>query len=234
MIQESHSILIVDDEIQNIELAEIILKKEGYTLYFALNAKEAFEVVEKHSIDVIVLDLMLPDIDGFEILQTLKAEEKNSHIKVIVVSALHDEESISKATLLGANGYLTKPYDIISLKSRVKEMLQESKYIQMDIETYLDNLFKKVSLELNDEMLRKLSISLLENEKKIYTSTVLKFLLNFSQQTLHVENFYLVGDTTKDTLQSALNKLIVKEYSKGVTLELTRVFKESKRYFLVD
>lgn len=114
-------ILIVDDEEQNIELAKIILLKEGYNLYFANNGIDALEMIANHPIDVVVLDLFMPKLDGFETLSMLRKDNKT--LPVIVVTAFTDDESHVRALSLGASDVMTKPYDIIALKQRVKNML---------------------------------------------------------------------------------------------------------------
>ena len=146
---------------KNIELAEVILKKEGYNLFFAMDAAEVSQVLSTHNIDVIVLDLMLPDIDGFSILKTIKGNSKYANIEVIVVSALNDLHSIEKAKELGASDYICKPYDIISLKLKVKEILKRSKLQKFDIERFLDEKFTTMVLdEKNKKSIRYFQVSI--------------------------------------------------------------------------
>jgi len=240
MIKIDKNILIVDDELHNIELAEIILKKEGYTLFFALNAQECFEVIKKEKIDLLVLDLMLPDMDGYEVLEQLRLQQ--STIDVIVVSALSDEESINKTVELGACAYISKPYDIISLKSQVKEVIKKSDYENLDIEKYLDEQFRNIALQLDKQSLQRAIIAFLqEDDSELDLSFVMSYLSWFSEQehtkfiyqgsALKMHEFTLVGERSLDILQSRMNRILIETYSNGDNLDVDRLFSSSK-YFL--
>lgn len=231
MYELSHNVLVVDDEKQNIELASIILKKEGYKLYFAHDGESAFKIIKEKHLDVIVLDLMLGTISGFDILQDLKSNPRTSAVKVIVVSALNDHASIEKAQELGADGYISKPYDIISLKSTVKELLRASHISNFDVDGYLHNFFNEIRL---DERARKNLCTdfLQEDELDLIPLHVrLEFLVDFSRRTEDLMSFKLEGSHTYKILQNAMNKLVVKKYSKVTALEYRDLFR-SKHFFM--
>ena len=118
-------ILIDDDEVQNRELAEIVLKKEGYELFFANDGEEALLLVKEHYFALLILDLMMPKIGGFEVMQALQESES----KIIIVSALSDDESKKRAFSLGADAYIEKPYDIFTLKNEVRSLLTSEESI---------------------------------------------------------------------------------------------------------
>ena len=230
MLALAYTILVVDDEIQNIELAEIILKKEGYTLFFAQNAQEMFHCLEQQTIDVILLDLMLPDMDGFAILEKFQQEEHTKHTKVIVVSALNDTSTIDKTLLLGADGYVSKPYDILSLKSKVKEMLQQSHSIQIDAESYLNTFFSNVSNTMTNHSIKKITLYFIESIISEDTIEALKFIHTFFTKEIYIENFIL--NNTNRVFQSSLNRAILKHYSKEIPLEYMQLLQCSKKYFI--
>ncbi|WP_348653178.1 response regulator [uncultured Sulfurimonas sp.] len=117
-----HNILIVDDEEQNLELAKIILQKEGYNLLFASNGREALECMDENEIHVLVLDLLMPVMNGFETLEHVRALNKD--MQTIVVTANTDKESHSKVLEMGAVDFITKPYDIVELKQKIRDILQ--------------------------------------------------------------------------------------------------------------
>lgn len=147
-------ILIVDDEEQNLELAKIILHKEGYTLHFAHNGEEALQVLQNHPIDVMVLDLFMPEMDGFETLSKLRNISQT--LPVIVVTAYTDDQSHQKAFALGANDVITKPYDIIELKQHVKNLLTpdapaEKTYKIKDIECVTSKFLQEVKNNMAKE-----------------------------------------------------------------------------------
>lgn len=117
----AHKILIVDDEEQNLELANIILLKEGYQLFFANNGEEALFCMKQNDINVLVLDLHMPIMDGFETLKEVKKLDKD--VKTIIVTANVDKQSHLKALEMGVDDLLMKPYDIVELKKKIRDVL---------------------------------------------------------------------------------------------------------------
>ena len=123
-------VLIVDDEKFNIELAAIYLKEEGYKLSFALNARGAIENVLKKNVDLVLLDINMPGKDGFEVCKILKEDIKTKDIPVIFLTAQTDIEFISCAFEVGGVDYISKPFNGVELKARVKTHLQNMAYLQ--------------------------------------------------------------------------------------------------------
>jgi len=123
-------VLIVDDEKFNIELAAVYLKEEGYKLSFALNAKGAIEQVIKKDINLILLDINMPGKDGFEVCGMLKSDYKTRDIPVIFLTAQTDIEYISRAFEVGGVDYISKPFNGVELKARVKTHLQNVAYLE--------------------------------------------------------------------------------------------------------
>jgi CheY-like chemotaxis protein len=115
-----NSILIVDDSTTNLVLLEAILQEEGYKTYTAFNAKEAFACIEKNKPDLILLDLLMPQVSGFEILERLKSNLSTSEIPVIVVSAVNTKENMELCKDLGAADFFSKPIDIPVFLSKLK------------------------------------------------------------------------------------------------------------------
>lgn len=118
-----NSILIVDDSTTNLVLLEAILQEEGYKTSTAINAKEAFASIEKGKPDLILLDLLMPQISGFDILERLKAYPSTSQIPVVVVSAVNTKENIEICKDLGAADFFSKPIDIPTFLSKLKDYL---------------------------------------------------------------------------------------------------------------
>jgi len=123
-------ILIVDDEKLNIELAAVYLKEEGYKLSFALNAQSAFEFLSKQEVNLILLDINMPKMDGFKMCELLKKDSKTKDIPVIFLTAQTDIEYISKAFEVGGVDYLSKPFKGAELKARVKTQLERLAYME--------------------------------------------------------------------------------------------------------
>jgi len=123
-------ILIVDDEKFNIELAAIYLKEEGYKVSFALNAQAAYETLSRHSISLILLDINMPQVDGFQVCQSLKGDSKTKEIPIIFLTAQTNIEYISRAFEVGGVDYITKPFNGAELKIRVQTQLQNLSYLE--------------------------------------------------------------------------------------------------------
>ena len=123
-IMKEYNILVVDDSTTNIVLLEAILDEKGYKIHTALNAKEANSIINKHNPDLILLDLLMPKISGFDFLEELKKNSKTKNTPVIVVSALTDEENIEKILAMGAVDFVKKPIDLQYLVDKVETVLQ--------------------------------------------------------------------------------------------------------------
>ncbi len=117
------TILLCDDELMNRKVASKILNKEGFNVIEACNGQEAIELLEKNHIDLILMDLMMPVMDGYEATRIIKANEKTSTIPLIVISALSDREAITKGLELGASEYISKPFDITEFMLRVRNAI---------------------------------------------------------------------------------------------------------------
>lgn len=118
-------ILIVEDDsfLQSLEVAK--LKKEGYDVIVASTGDEAIQKVKENEIDLILLDLVLPNFDGFEVLKEIRLNEKTKNTPVLVFSNLSEEKDIRKAQELKANGFMVKSnFTIDELAQKIKSILQ--------------------------------------------------------------------------------------------------------------
>jgi len=121
---KTSKILIIDDMSTHLLLLQTILEEEGYEVLAVDNGKEAIEKIEGDpEINLILLDIMMPEIDGYEILQKVKTENTNITIPVIIVSAKTDSASIKKALEKGADDYIAKPLNVYDIKNKVKSAL---------------------------------------------------------------------------------------------------------------
>ena len=118
------SILVVDDSTTNVVLMEAILEGRGYRINSAMNVRDAIRCLEKNMPDLILLDLLMPKVSGFEFLEQLRGNEKTRNMPVIVISAISDEENRNRTLKLGALDYITKPVDIQYLVDCVARTLQ--------------------------------------------------------------------------------------------------------------
>jgi diguanylate cyclase (GGDEF)-like protein len=122
---KNETILIVDDTVSNLDILSELLK--DYDVIESTNGHEALEIVNDEDVDLILLDIMMPDIDGHEVCQTLKNNPKTEDIPIIFITAKADEESIEKAYNVGGSDYITKPFKTKELLARVKRELKIQK-----------------------------------------------------------------------------------------------------------
>ena len=118
------SILIVDDKPHNFEVIETLLDDEGYFLHYASSGTKALERLDTLEPDVILLDVMMPDLDGIEVCKLIKANPKWEHIPIIMVTALNSKKDLAICLQAGANDFLSKPVNSVELKARVASMLR--------------------------------------------------------------------------------------------------------------
>jgi two-component system alkaline phosphatase synthesis response regulator PhoP len=119
-------VLVVDDEEDIIEVISYNLEKEGYQVLRALSGEEAIEKVLSSKPDLVILDLMLPGIDGLDVCRELKQKPELSLIPIIMLSARGDEADIVSGLELGASDYITKPFSQRILSARIKSVLKRS------------------------------------------------------------------------------------------------------------
>lgn len=117
-------VLVVDDIPANIKLLEAKLTAEYYDVLVAKNGLEALEVVKQNPPDIILLDVMMPELDGFETCQRLKADPEVSHIPVVMVTALSEAEDRVKGLKVGADDFLTKPINDVALFARIRSLVR--------------------------------------------------------------------------------------------------------------
>ncbi len=118
-------ILIVDDEAQLVEMVKMRLEAAGYEVISAYDGQEGFDKAKKDKPDLIILDLMLPKMDGYKVCGLLKNDARYSKIPVIMFTARVQEEDVRLGKDLGAEEYVTKPFDPKILLSKIKELLGE-------------------------------------------------------------------------------------------------------------
>ncbi|NLT46079.1 MAG: response regulator transcription factor [Thermotogaceae bacterium] len=181
------SILVVDDEPSIVELLTFNLKKEGYDVLKAYDAEEALKIAEDNETDMFIVDIMLPGMDGFELVRNLRATEKFRQTPVIFLSAKSEEFDKVLGLELGADDYITKPFSVREVLARIRAVfrrIQQSaqakeerpkkilaRDLEIDTEKYEVRVRNRmVSLTpLEFELLRFLS----ENEGKVFSRDVL-------------------------------------------------------------
>src|SRR5688572_20152523 len=122
------SLLVVDDNEDNREILAARLAQLGYTnVALATGGKEALERIDRSPVDLVLLDVMMPGVDGIMVLETLRAKQRLAQLPVIMVSAASEQESVVRCIELGAEDYLTKPVNATMLKARVGATLEKKR-----------------------------------------------------------------------------------------------------------
>lgn len=106
----AYKILVVDDEPPIVRLMEFILARQGHQMLVAVNGEEALQKVRSENPDLVLLDIMMPRIDGYEVARTLRADPATQDLPIIMLSAKAQEEDIQKGIDVGVNEYITKPF----------------------------------------------------------------------------------------------------------------------------
>jgi signal transduction histidine kinase len=121
---KKNSILVVDDEPHGFDVIEAHLFREGYDLSYASSGIKALNLIDSVEPDVILLDVMMPEMDGIEVCRHIKSDPQWQHIPIIIVTALTSKEDLSRSLDAGADDFLTKPVSGIELRARVRSMLR--------------------------------------------------------------------------------------------------------------
>jgi len=133
-MKRKFNILVVDDDLKNIQVGINFLKQnKDYHLIFATSGQQALERVRETSFDLVLLDILMPVMDGYEVCQRLKDDPKSKDIPIIFLTAKHDAESLMKGFELGAADYITKPFNAPELHARVKTHLELHQYYKTEI-----------------------------------------------------------------------------------------------------
>lgn len=116
-------ILVVDDDPYILMSLEFLMKKEGFDVKVARNGTEALDIIHQENPALVLLDIMMPDMDGYAICKHIKGNKKLQQIKVVFLSAKSKESDIQKGYDLGASLYVTKPFSTRDLMKKVRELL---------------------------------------------------------------------------------------------------------------
>jgi len=193
-------ILVVDDEEVNVDFFQLMLGKLGFDVDVAFNGEEALERLEKSRPDIILLDLVMPKINGFELTEILKGKDQTRDIPIIILSAIDDIREKVDMLELGIEDYITKPFNFIEVLARIRSILRsknlredimqkerklsEVKKLESGLAKFIEDMSghieeitsycrKKQAVRVEEE-LRKISRSVegLESEFKVYTAKI--------------------------------------------------------------
>jgi CheY-like chemotaxis protein len=128
------SILVVDDDPINRMLLSRDLERQGHRVATTEDGRRALAVLRGEPFDVVLLDVLMPELDGYETLAQIERDEKLRHIPVIMVSALEDMESVARCIEMGAADYLPKPFDPVLLRARINGCLTKKRLHDLELE----------------------------------------------------------------------------------------------------
>lgn len=132
-------ILVVDDVPANRDLLRRRLEREGHVVLMAGNGKEALERIQAGGLDLVLLDILMPELDGFEVLDRVKKTPEGRELPIIMISSLDEIDSVVRCIEMGAEDFLPKPFDPVLLRARVNACLQKKRYRDQELE-YLHNV----------------------------------------------------------------------------------------------
>ena len=192
------SILIVDDVPKNIQLLGSILKEEDYDLEFATSGKEALEWLDSKQFDLVLLDIMMPEMDGFEVCRRIKENQATREVSVIFLTAKADFQSIIQGFESGAVDYITKPYNRKELLVRVRThltMQQQRKQLELTT-SFEKKIFSIIGHDLRSPM----------GNIRTYIDAYLMVNNNLDENvTVLLKDLYLLSDNAFNLLENLLN-----------------------------
>jgi len=148
-------ILVVDDNEMNRDMLSRRLKRQNYDVIIAEDGEQALRIVKDHPFDLVLLDIMMPNISGYDVLERLKADAETAHIPVIMISAVDDLESVVRCIELGAEDYLFKPFNPVLLKARVGASLRKNRLSASQLRPVIQQMEIAIAalngLDLSDE-----------------------------------------------------------------------------------
>ncbi len=227
------SLLVVDDDEMNRDLLSRQLKRLGHTVMVAENGRRALEAIETHSFDLILLDIIMPEINGFLVLQKLKKHDAWRHIPVIMISAVDEMDSVVRSIEMGAEDYLLKPFDPVILRARVGACLDKKRL--RDIERKHADGALRESEEKYQTILPNIEDGYYEVDlagNMTFFNDSMCRILGYSGDELKGMNNrqYMSEDTAKIVYQTFSEVLRTGKPSKGFDWELIR--KDGEKRFL--
>ncbi|SFV74826.1 Response regulator [hydrothermal vent metagenome] len=175
-MNNTYNILIVDDIVENIQVVMSILQEENYSFSFAKNGKTALDILQNNNFDLVLLDIMMPGLNGFEVCKIMKSDPLLQDIPVIFLTAKADIDSVSKGFEVGGVDYISKPFHSVELLSRVKTHLELYRAKQI---LKQNNLHLKMKLRFEENRM----LSELEQTQKEMIFVLTELIESISDET---------------------------------------------------
>jgi adenylate cyclase len=153
--QAEASVLVVDDDPVNRMLLSNSLERDGHRVTTAEHGLQAWEMLQRDAFDVVLLDVLMPELDGCEVLERIGGDERLRHLPVIMVSALDEIETVVRCIELGAQDYLPKPFDPVLLRARINAGLMKKRLHELERRHVRDAFARFVPEQIVDEVLTR-------------------------------------------------------------------------------
>src|SRR5919204_2653021 len=121
------SVLVVEDDALNRKLLAKRLERQGHRVCMAADGRTGLDLLQSEPFDIVLLDILMPEMDGFELLEEIQADERLRPIPVVMISALEDMDSVVRCVEMGADDYLPKPFDPVLLRARINSCLSKKR-----------------------------------------------------------------------------------------------------------
>jgi adenylate cyclase len=149
-------VLVVDDNEMNRDMLSRRLKRQEYEVLMAEDGEKALEMIEQNQFDLVLLDIMMPKLSGYDVLERLKKDDRTRDLPVIMISAVDDLDSVVRCIEMGAEDYLFKPFNPVLLKARVSASLDKANLRRNSANAaataYLSDLRAEVTAMLADDL----------------------------------------------------------------------------------
>ena len=199
------TILVVDDDRDICEALKIYLAPAGHDVLTAYNGKEALEVLAKEQVDLVLMDIMMPQMDGWETLREIRNNEKTKYLPVIMITAVNEEHKIVAGLRHGADDYVVKPFILPNLLARIEAVLRRSRWQEEKNKSASVNTFEPAG-EVEP---------LTERERE-----VLKLVAEGKSNQEIAEKLFVRDVTVKTHLNTIFKKLKVKSRTQAVLLAI--------------
>lgn len=173
-------VLIVDDNEANREVLSRRLERHGYSFAAAEDGIQAMEMMRSQPFDIVMLDIMMPRMNGYQVLEAMKADPALSDLPVIVVSAVSELESIVRCVELGAEDYLFKPFNPVLLKARLTAILEKNRRLAALKES---TQRAKVAIQSSLQNIKEATTALLDTENAALTEDQRELVQHIAQTT---------------------------------------------------
>ena len=157
---ERGSILVVDDNEMNRDLLARHIERQGHTVTVAANGRQALEIIKTRCFHLVILDIMMPEMNGYQVLQHLKGNDNWRDIPVIMISAMDEMDSVVRCIEMGASDYLPKPFNPVLLRARISSCLEKKRLHDLEAEQKRRLIELNKALEIRNRFIRPPSVDI--------------------------------------------------------------------------